>query len=89
MIIPVVYESINYQLSDKAMGVKYILGGLEHMHFVPNIDDYEFSLNKLMDTLKQHCKNISICMAKYCRSIAQSYAILCNVIVGDVSKQYS
>lgn len=56
-IIPVVYESIDYQLSDKAMGVKYILGGLEHMHFIPNLDDYEFSLDKLVDALKQHCED--------------------------------
>ncbi len=52
-IVPVIYESINYQL-DNAMGVKYIISGLEQMHFIPNMDDYSFSLDKLVCTLGQY-----------------------------------
>ena len=52
-IVPVIYESINYQL-DNAMGVKYIISGLEQMHFIPNMDDYSFSLDKLVCSLGQY-----------------------------------
>ncbi len=52
-IIPVVYEPVDYQQSQKAMGVKYVVGGLVAVSFIAGQDDYSRSLNRLVAALKQ------------------------------------
>ena len=53
-IIPVIYEPVDYQQSQKAMGVKYVVGGLVAVSFITGQDDYSLSLNKLVAALKQY-----------------------------------
>ena len=51
-IVPVIFEHVDYQQSQKAMGVKYVVGGLQPISFIPTIDDYSASLDRLVYGLK-------------------------------------
>lgn len=52
-IVPMIYEPVDYQQSQKAMGVKYVIGGAEAVSCVEGVDDYETSLDKLATIVKQ------------------------------------
>ena len=58
VIFPIIYEDINFEQSEKAMGVKYAIGGINWTFFRQGSDDYAASLLKLTQGLRekgQHC----------------------------------
>ena len=52
-IFPVVFEDIELEQSEKGLGVKYVIGGINWTYFRPGTDDYFASLLKLMQGLKE------------------------------------
>ena len=55
-IVPLVFETVDYQQSQKAMGVKYVIGGLETYSFLSDVNDYSVSISRLASALKQISK---------------------------------
>ena len=51
-IFPVFIEDVDFQRSQKSMGVKYVIGGLEWLYFRSGFDNYDTSLTKLTKGLK-------------------------------------
>lgn len=51
-IFPVFIEDVDFQQSQKSMGVKYVIGGLEWLYFRPGFDNYDTSLTKLTKGMK-------------------------------------
>uniref|UniRef100_A0A1X7UYJ4 TIR domain-containing protein n=1 Tax=Amphimedon queenslandica TaxID=400682 RepID=A0A1X7UYJ4_AMPQE len=52
-LFPVIYEDVRFEDSEKSMGVKYVIGGINWLFFRPNVDDYATSLLNLIQGLKK------------------------------------
>jgi hypothetical protein len=52
-IFPVIFEDVNFEESEKSMGVKYVIGGINWLFFRPSIDDYVTSLASLINGLNK------------------------------------
>ncbi|XP_065844588.1 MBT domain-containing protein 1-like isoform X2 [Oscarella lobularis] len=51
-IFPVFYEDIDLSTSERARGVKYVVSGINWTMFRPHVDEYNQSLQKLIEGLK-------------------------------------
>ena len=52
-IFPVIFEDVDFEQSQKSMGVKYVIGGINWSFFRPEVDDYVSSLSKLMQGMSE------------------------------------
>ena len=55
-IFPIIFEDVNFEQSEKAMGVKYVINGINWSFFRPEVDDYASSLSKLVQGMKEDGK---------------------------------
>ena len=53
LIFPVIFEDVDFSLSQKSKGVKYVISGINWTMFRPNVDNYQFSLSKLIEGMKE------------------------------------
>ena len=53
LIFPVIFENVDFGSSEKARGVKYVIGGINWTMFRPGVDDYHTSLGKLIQGMNE------------------------------------
>ena len=59
-IFPVIFEDVNFEQSEKSMGVKYVISGINWSFFRPEVDNYACSLSKLMQGMAELGKSYCI-----------------------------
>ncbi len=52
-IFPVIFEDVDFGGTEKAKGVKYVISGINWTMFRPGVDDYQTSLGKLIQGLRE------------------------------------
>ena len=53
LIFPVMFEDVDFGATSTAKGVKYIISGINWTMFRPKIDDYNVSLSRLCQGLRE------------------------------------
>lgn len=56
LIFPVIFEDVDFGATDKAKGVKYVISGINWTMFRPNVDNYQASLGKLIQGMREKGK---------------------------------
>ena len=59
-IFPVIFEDVNFEMSEKSLGVKYMISGLRWYFFRPEVDNYASSLGRLMQGLTGQGKKVGV-----------------------------
>ena len=70
-IYPIIYEEVDFAASDKGRGVKLEISGINWTMFRPRVDDYEESLDKLM-------QGLAAIKGTTARAITESVLNICN-----------
>lgn len=52
-IFPVILEDVDFSVSELTRGVKYIISGINWTFFRPKLEDYNVSLTKLVQGLRE------------------------------------
>ena len=61
-IFPVIFEDVNFEQSEKSLGVKYRICGLRWSFFRAEVDNYVSSLRRLMQGLTRQGKKHEVCL---------------------------
>ena len=53
LIFPVIFEDVDFSATQKSMGVKYVISGINWTMFRVGVDDYNMSLSRLIQGMKE------------------------------------